>query len=188
MTVRVMLLSPAAGPAQRVARFDEDTPPDEAGLRRARAAAGALPSAASALTAPSGRCRATCAALGLEARPVPELRGPDMGRWRGLTLDEAVAAEPAGVTAWLTEPEAAPHGGESVASLVARVGAWLDALPEGRVLAVTEPGVVRAAVVHALGLAPEVFWRLDVAPLSLTELSGRSGRWNLRCGVRLDGA
>ncbi len=49
-------------------------------------------------------------------------------------------------------------------------------------LAVAEPAVVRAAIVHALGLPPALFWRLDVPPLTLTELTGRSGRWNLRCG------
>jgi broad specificity phosphatase PhoE len=60
----------------------------------------------------------------------------------------------------------------------------------GRVLAVTEPAVTRAAIVRALALPAEAFWRLDVAPLTLTELSGRSGRWNLRCGRPLarDGA
>ncbi|MBO0517925.1 hypothetical protein J0695_40265, partial [Streptomyces beijiangensis] len=44
---------------------------------------------------------------------------------------------------------------------------------------------VRAAVVQALGLPAEGFWRLDVVPLTATELSGRSGRWNLRCGSPL---
>ncbi|MFE6133610.1 histidine phosphatase family protein, partial [Streptomyces sp. NPDC056437] len=44
-----------------------------------------------------------------------------------------------------------------------------------------------AVTVHALGLPTEVFWRLDVAPLTLTELSGRAGRWNLRCGRPLAG-
>ncbi|MFD5204753.1 histidine phosphatase family protein, partial [Streptomyces sp. NPDC058375] len=49
-------------------------------------------------------------------------------------------------------------------------------------LAVAETAVVRAAVVHALRLPSEAFWRLDVAPLTLTELSGRSGRWNVGLG------
>ncbi|MFE9015741.1 histidine phosphatase family protein [Streptomyces cyaneofuscatus] len=56
------------------------------------------------------------------------------------------------------------------------------------VLAVAEPAVVRAAVVHALALPVEAFWRLDVAPLVLTELSGRSGRWNVRLGRPLAAA
>jgi hypothetical protein len=36
--------------------------------------------------------------------------------------------------------------------------------------------------VGALGLPLSVFWRLDVPPLTVTELSGRAGRWNLRLG------
>nr|EIF93375.1 phosphoglycerate mutase [Streptomyces tsukubensis NRRL18488] len=44
--------------------------------------------------------------------------------------------------------------------------------------------MVRAAVVHALALPPEAFWRLDVPALTVTELSGREGRWNLRLGTR----
>ena len=45
--------------------------------------------------------------------------------------------------------------------------------------------MIRAALVHALDLPPRTFWRLDVAPLTATELSGRSDRWNLRCGLPL---
>ncbi|MGW4811202.1 hypothetical protein ACWEPB_06045 [Kitasatospora cineracea] len=42
------------------------------------------------------------------------------------------------------------------------------------------------ALQHALAEAPSepaaAFWRLDVAPLTVTSLSGRAGRWNLHCG------
>ncbi|WP_344097888.1 histidine phosphatase family protein, partial [Streptomyces stramineus] len=140
--------------------------------------------ASTRLTAPSARCRQTARALGLDARPEPGLRDLDAGRWRGLTLEEVAAAEPEAVATWLADPEAAPHGGESVRALADRTGGWLDSLAggDGRVLAVVEPAVVRALVVHALGLPPHAFWRLDVPPLSLTGLSGRAGRWNLRCG------
>ncbi|MEX2980460.1 histidine phosphatase family protein [Streptomyces sp. C36] len=185
MTTRVMLISPATGSALRAARFDDGSPLDEAGERAARAAAGALPRADRAVTAPAPRCRRTAAALGLDdAEPVGALRDLEVGRWRGRSLEEVMAAEPEAVAAWLADPGAAPHGGESVVALTGRVGAWLDGLAGdgGRVLAVVEPAVVRAALVHALGLPAPVFWRLDVSPLSLTELSGRAGRWNLRCG------
>jgi hypothetical protein len=55
------------------------------------------------------------------------------------------------------------------------------------VLAVVEPDVVRAAVVCALAAPAGVLWRVDVPPLTVTELSGRSGRWNLRAGTDLAG-
>ncbi|MCC3767589.1 histidine phosphatase family protein [Streptomyces sp. UNOC14_S4] len=186
MTVRVMLVSPATNPALRNPRFDDGASSlDAAGLRQARAAAGALPGADRYLCAPAARCRETADALGLEASPTTDLADLDVGRWTGRTLDDVTAADPGAVAAWLSDPAAAPHGGESVAALVERVGAWLDKQAAGRVLAVVEPAVVRAAAVHALGLPTAVFWRLDVLPLTLTTLTGRSGRWNLRVGQPL---
>ncbi|MEW1612727.1 MULTISPECIES: histidine phosphatase family protein [unclassified Streptomyces] len=186
MTVRVMLVSPAMNAALRGARFDGDTPLDRAGERDARAAAPAVPEAGLVLSGPSERCRGTAAALGLTADLEPALAGWDLGRWSGRRLDEMGAAEPAAVAAWIDDPAAAPHGGESLRNLLERVGGWLAGAGggggSGSVLGVAEPAVVRAAVVHALALPPVAFWRLDVAPLALTELSGRSDRWNVRLG------
>lgn len=187
MTVRVMVISPAMNPALREARFDGDAPLDRSGRERARAAAGAVPAAGLALSGTSQRCRETTEALGLTARAEPALAGWDLARWAGRRLDEVAAAEPERVTAWLGDPSAAPHGGESLRDLVGRIGGWLDSLggpdaPGTSFLAVAEAAVVRAAVVHGLRLPPEAFWRLDVAPLTLTELSARSGRWNVGLG------
>ncbi|MGW6917037.1 histidine phosphatase family protein [Kitasatospora sp. NPDC054939] len=198
MTVRVIFISPATGAALRRARFDDDGPLDAAGSRAAGAAAHALPAVAAAYASPSVRCRETAAALGLAPVEVPALRGCDPGRWRGRALDEVAAEEPEAVQAWLSDPAAAPHGGESLLALHARVAAWLDGLAAqgapgadpaaaGRVVAVVEPDVVRAAGVHALGAPAQAHWRLDVPPLSATELSGRAGRWNLRVAARLGG-
>ncbi|MCF3103567.1 histidine phosphatase family protein [Streptomyces roseoverticillatus] len=184
MTVRVMLISPAAVAAHE-ARFGDDGPLDATALRRTKAA-GRLPAAGRVLTAPSPRCRETAAVLGADAAEAePALRDLDAGRWRGRELMELGASEPEALAAWLTDPDAAPHGGESVRDVIARVGGWLDGLEDGRVLAVAAPAAIRAAVVHGLALPAQSFWRLDVQPLSLTELTGRGGRWNLRCGVPL---
>ncbi|MEE4496246.1 histidine phosphatase family protein [Streptomyces sp. BE230] len=185
MTVRVMLISPAMNAALREARFAGDAPLDEAGLRQARAAADLLPATDRALHGPSRRCTLTADALGVGSADEHALRDWELGRWTGARLDGVSASEPEAVAAWLADPSTSPHGGESLLELCARAGAWLDALDDsspGRVLAVVEPAVIRAAVVHALDLPPQAFWRIDVAPLTLTELSGRSGRWNLRCG------
>ncbi|PCG83283.1 histidine phosphatase family protein [Streptomyces sp. WZ.A104] len=195
MTIRVMLISPAMNAALREARFDGDAPLDRSGRELAEAAAGAVPEAGTHLSGPSTRCLGTAAALGLAAVVTePALAGWDLGRWTGRRLDEVGAAEPAEVAAWLGDPSAAPHGGESLRDLVGRTGGYLDTLQGpgggsgGGVLAVVEPSVVRAAVVHGLRLPLEAFWRLDVAPLSLTELAGRSGRWNVRLGRPLTAA
>jgi broad specificity phosphatase PhoE len=181
MTVRLTLLC-AAARTERAVRFADD-PLDERALRRAEAAAAVLPRTATIYRAPSRRCTETAEALGWEsALPQPALRDLDMGSWYGRTLDDVAATDAPGLASWSADPEAAPHGGESVSRLCHRVAAWLDALPSdaGRVLAVVEQGVARAAVVHALGAPHRAFWRIDVPPLSAVELTGRSGRWNLR--------
>ncbi|MED7951989.1 histidine phosphatase family protein [Streptomyces sp. BE303] len=193
MTVRVIFVAPAIGPELRQARFvgegsvDEGDPLDAAGVRAARAAAPGLPAAAHRFVSPTARCRRTAEDLGLpDAVDEPALRGCAAGRWSGRTLDEVAADEPAAVMTWLADPAAAPHGGESVRQLCARVGAWLDgtaAALAGRVLVIAEPDVVRAAAVHALGIPDHAFRRLDVPPLAGVELTGRADRWNLRLGL-----
>lgn len=182
MTVRVTFISPAIGAALRGARFGDGEPLDQAG-RRSAEGAGPVRADGLVLNSPTARCRQTAEALGLAAAvPAAELAGWSMGRWRGRSLDEVAAAEPEEVGRWLADPDAAPHGGESLTALCARVAGWLTGLPDGQVLAVSEPELIRAAVVHALAVPAQAFWRIDVPPLTATELTGRSGRWNLRCG------
>ncbi|MEU3347981.1 histidine phosphatase family protein [Streptomyces sp. NPDC006700] len=187
MTRRITLISPATSPSLRQARFDEGDSLDNSGATQARSAAGSLPSAARVLLSPSVRCRETASALGLDGVETAELAGLDAGRWRGRTLEEVMATEPEAVGRWLADPDCAPHGGESVRDVCERVGRLLDTTrdTDGRTLAVVEPEVVRAAAVHVLDLPLAGFWRLDVPPLTATELSGRAGRWNLRLGQPL---
>lgn len=182
MTVRLTLLCSAASTECDV-RFGADAPLDKRALREARAAAGVLPTAGTWYAGPSQRCRQTAQALGGDAvAEEPALRDIDMGSWQGRTLDEVAAGDGAGLAVWMSDPDAAPHGGESVADVCHRIAAWLDALPAdaGQVLSVVEQAVARAAVVHALGAPPQSFWRIDVPPLSAFQLTGRVGRWNLR--------
>lgn len=187
MTSRVMLISPAVNASLREARFDDGCPLDASGLRLAEAASGALKSPDRAWLSPTVRCRGTAAALGLDAVEVPGLAGLDVGRWRGATLGEVSAGEPEAVARWLADPESAPHGGESVRALCDRAARWLEtaARDDGRIVAVVEPEVVRAVVVRVLGAPESAFWRVDVAPLTATGLSGRAGRWNVRAGQPL---
>ncbi|WP_405875947.1 histidine phosphatase family protein [Streptomyces sp. NBC_00005] len=184
MTSRVILISPAITAALREARFDDGCPLDDSGLRQARAAAGTLPAADRAWVSPTVRCRETADALGIDAVDAAELAGLDAGRWRGATLAEVSEQEPEALARWLSDPGAASHGGESVRALCGRVATWLEtaARAPGRCVAVVEPEIVRAAVVQALGAPESAFWRTDVPPLAAVELSGRSGRWNVRLG------
>jgi broad specificity phosphatase PhoE len=179
----LFLLCHGATRATRQAAFPLDEPAEEKGLAAAAGLAGCLPLVARVVVSPARCARQTTAALGLTAVEERAVRDCDWGRWRGRTLDEVIAAEPEAAASWLADPAAAPHGGESVAMLIRRVSCWMDAGSlSGRVLAVTHPAVVRAAVVHALGAPEQGFWRVDVPPLSLVELNRSAGRWSLRAG------
>lgn len=166
-----------------------DEPLDIRALDEARALAPHLDRADVAWTGPAARARQTAEALGLEATVAPELDECDFGAWGGRTLAELDTEDPGAVAAWIEDPAAAPHGGESLLALLDRVRGWLDAhAGDGsRVVAVTHAGVVRAAVVCALEAPAHAFWRLDVAPLSRTVLHAHDGRWTVR-GVNLPAA
>ncbi|GAA4665328.1 histidine phosphatase family protein [Streptomyces chumphonensis] len=185
MRARLTLLAAARSAPLLDARFDDDRPLDDAGWRELHRRVSALaPLAAAELRycSPSTGCRETGRALGLAPLAQPALRDCDMGRWHGLTLREVTAHEPRAVAAWLSDPFVAPHGGESLAAFIARVGSWLDTRPldaEGSIVAVAEPAVVRAALCHALTAAPGTYWHLDVRPLAAVTLTGRAGQWSL---------
>ena len=51
---------------------------------------------------------------------------------------------------------------------------------DGRAVAVTHAGVIKAAVICALDAPVGAFWQVDVAPLTITELHAHGGRWTLR--------
>ncbi|MET8140715.1 histidine phosphatase family protein [Sphaerisporangium sp. NPDC005288] len=145
------------------------------------------------LCGPAVRCLQTAAGLGLTAVVDHGLRDRNAGRWAGRTLAEIQAREPEELVAWLTDPAAAPHDGESVLALIERVAAWLRTAHGeggggggggdgggGRIIAVTHPDVIRAALVHVLGAPPETFWRIDAEPLTSVRLTSHAGRWRLR--------
>ncbi|MFJ8602193.1 histidine phosphatase family protein [Streptomyces shenzhenensis] len=185
MPLRVTFVAAARSSPLLAERFEDDRPLDQAGWDEVLRGAGELrPLAAADLRycSPTPRSRATGDALGYAPLVQLALRDCDMGRWRGLTLGEAMAREPASVDAWLADPHSTPHGGESLLAFVSRVGGWLDTRPaaDGRIVAVAEPSVIRAALVYVLKAPPATYWNIDVRPLSATTVTGRAGRWNLR--------
>ncbi|MFB7508063.1 histidine phosphatase family protein [Streptomyces broussonetiae] len=186
MPLRVTFVAAARSAPLLAERFEDDRPLDQAGWDEVQRVAGdLLPLAGAELRycSPTPRSRATGDVLGYTPLVQPALRDCDMGRWRGLTLGEAMAREPDAVDAWLADPRATPHGGESLLAFISRVGGWLDTRPAedgARIVAVAEPAVVRAALVYALKAPPATYWNIDVRPLSTTSVTGRAGRWNLR--------
>ncbi|MFJ1899545.1 MULTISPECIES: histidine phosphatase family protein [unclassified Streptomyces] len=184
MSVRVSLVAAARNSSLLGERFEDDRPLDETGWHEVQFAAPALlPLGAAELRycSPTARSRATGRALGFAPMVQPALRDCDMGRWRGLTLADVTAREPAAVDAWLADPRSAPHGGETLLAFISRIGGWLDTRPacDGLIVAVAEPAVVRAALVYALRAPPSTYWNVDVRPLSTVTLTGLPRRWSL---------
>ncbi|MFJ6435863.1 histidine phosphatase family protein [Streptomyces sp. NPDC091416] len=185
MSVRVSLVAAARSSSLLGERFDDDRPLDRAGWHEVQCAAPVLvPLGAAELRycSPTPRSRATGEALGFAPLVQPALRDCDMGRWRGCTLSDVTAREPAAVDAWLADPRSAPHGGEPLLAFISRIGNWLDTRPacDGSIVAVAEPAVVRAALVYALKAPPSTYWNVDVRPLSTVTLTGLPHRWSLR--------
>ncbi|GAA2391053.1 histidine phosphatase family protein [Nonomuraea africana] len=181
----------ASTPAMRGARFPSgEEPADPSSLEAAARLAASLGSADAgvAFVSPARAAWETAVAMGFAPVVVAALAEQDHGRWRGMPYEEVAVAEPESFARWLADPGAAPHGGESRTGAAARVARWLDGLREsggeyagrsggkGRVVAVCDVGVIRAALGHALGADPTPF---DLAPLSLTQVSAAREGWRI---------
>ncbi|MGW6500403.1 histidine phosphatase family protein [Nonomuraea angiospora] len=176
----VLFVRHASTPGMRAACFP--APGEEADAASLTRAAALTRTAAGAVVwaGPSVAARQTVAALGLAARVVPALAEADCGRWRGLPYERVAREEPDELASWLTDPHAAPHGGESLAAHAERVAAWLESVrAEPGVVAVCDAGAIRAALGHALGLDPLSAARFDLAPLSVTELTVTRAGWRV---------
>ena len=164
---RLLLVRHAPTSATRAASFPGDEPLDRRGREQAASLAALLPEHHELLCSPSLRCRETARAAGLDEPLVqPELAECDFGDWTGRSLAELHASDPDAVAAWMTDPDARPHGGESLAAFAIRVGLWLDeqAARQANAVAITHGGVVKAALVHALGAPIAAFWRTRREP------------------------
>jgi broad specificity phosphatase PhoE len=97
-------------------------------------------------------------------------------------LLDVEAEEPDSIKTWLSDVNAAPHGGESIARVLQRIATWLDLRigDDGHGIAVTHAAVVRGAILHAVGAPAQSFWHIDVGPLSVPELRNDGFRWRWR--------
>jgi broad specificity phosphatase PhoE len=185
--VRITFVSHGATPAVRRAAFPLNEGLEEAELTKIAGLGWSAPRVQQVLCGPERRAIETAQALGLEPVESMALRDCEYGEWRGRGLEELQVEDPDGLMAWLVDPEAAPHGGESVGMLVDRVGRWMqERVDKGHTLAVTHSSVIRAAVVEAMGAPLTGFWRVDVAPLTVTDLRFNGRVWTVRgVGARL---
>jgi broad specificity phosphatase PhoE len=126
---------------------------------------------------PEKRAQETAMVLGLSPTVDAALRDCNYGRWAGRDLSQLQLENADEVALWLSVPDAAPHGGESIRDMMVRVAAWLSGqVKSGHTVAVTHPSVIRAILVCVIEAPPQSFWRIDIAPLTLTDIrfNGRS--------------
>jgi len=137
-----------------------------------------LPPSTEAVCSPALRARQTAAAAGLDPRTDARLAECDFGSWAGRLISDVHGADAAGLARWMTDPDARPHGGETLTELSRRVGSWLDeragAEPQC-LIAVTHGGVIKVAVARVLRAPLRACWQIDVEPLSITELQVHDG-------------
>ena len=141
---------------------------EAAALADALAGSGAV----AVLSSPRERALETAAPiaarLGLAVITAPELDEIDVGDWTGRGF-AALAGDPDWAAWNTTRASARPPGGESMAEAGARALALLARQP-GPCVAVSHGDVIRAVLLAVLGLSPDAYDRLAVAPASVSTL------------------
>ncbi|MBN9068150.1 MAG: histidine phosphatase family protein [Rhizobiales bacterium] len=141
-----------------------------------------------AWVSPMRAARQTAERLSLDGKEDPELRELSYGNWTGRTIAEIDQEQPERLARWISDPDFDDHGGESVAGLLKRAGAWIEkrTSARGRIVAVTHTTVIKATIVHVLRAPPDALWRIDIAPLTFTDVRHDGRRWAIRsCGSPL---
>lgn len=144
--------------------------------------AAILPGGAVAVVSSLKRTRQTLQAIVAAGARLPEpLVEPDLaeqsfGRWEGLSWAEMQERDPDAYAGfWENPTRNAPPAGESFEAQMRRTTAVIERLNiefAGRdIVSVSHGGTIRAAVAHALGLAPEAAMAIVIDNLSLTRLS-----------------
>lgn len=131
------------------------------------------------VSSPLARARATAQAVadatGLGVEVHDGLIETDFGAWEGLTFREAAERDPELHSRWLGHDDVAPPGGESFAQVGQRLAQTrsdlVDRYRGRRVLAVSHVTPIKSLLREALGVGPELLFRLhlDLASLSIAE-------------------
>jgi broad specificity phosphatase PhoE len=157
-----------------------------------------LPQPALWSVTPLSRTRRTAEAIfaaGYPQQPLttePALIEQSLGDWQGLPHAELPARLKFPVPPfWPLSGLEHPPGGETLAHVIARVGAALERLavahPDRDLVIVMHGGAIRAAVAHALRIAPDTALLMSVQNLSLTRLERHAAAWRVVCVNELPG-
>jgi broad specificity phosphatase PhoE len=117
---------------------------------------------------------------GVELRAFRELAEQHLGEWQGLDRKAFLAERRVGTHAfWFAPADERPPGGESFVDLMERVAPAIERLTRehgGRdIVAVTHGGTIRAALGHALRIAPQAALAFATDNCALTRLDHLPG-------------
>jgi len=179
---RLTLICRGRTQATKLSGFSSDEPLLDGETVGARRIASTIRRVDRLLSAPERSACETAAAIGAPWTIDATFRDLDYGRWQGRTLAVIAANEPDALGLWISDANAAPHGGEPVTQMLARVSQWMtqNLAAGGHTVIVTHPIVIKAAVLAALDAPASSVWKLDVELLSVTDLRSDGRRWVLR--------
>jgi broad specificity phosphatase PhoE len=157
-----------------------DPPLTEVGYRQACALASALPRPARIVSSPLARARQTAAVLADGAGGGTDVEDVEVdARWIEMDYGDldgqpATALDARSWQTWRQDPTFVPAGGESLASVCARVReACLEMRDEAAradVVVVSHVSPIKAAVTWALGVGDEVAWRMFLSDAAICRI------------------
>jgi probable phosphomutase (TIGR03848 family) len=152
---------------------------NEEGIAQAQAVADRLSGEkiTAIYSSPLERCQETAASLaerlGLELRPLEDVKETNCGEWTGQALEELRKLE-----AWM-QVQVNPSSfrfpeGESMLEIQARMVAGLDRLqrqhPNETIAIFSHSDPIKLAIAYFVGMPLDLFQRLEVSPASISEL------------------
>jgi alpha-ribazole phosphatase len=151
-----------------------DEPLDDLGHLQAKAAAERVGPVDEVVSSPLGRARQTADAFGMPYTVDERWIELSYGEYEGMPMGDVPSEA---WRRWREDPAFAPVGGESLATLDARVRAACDDLAtravDRLVVVVSHVSPIKAAVGWALGAGVEVAWRTHLSHASICRIDVR---------------
>ena len=151
-----------------------DPPLDEVGRAQADALVSAVHQVDRLIVSPALRARQTAEVFKVEPEVDVRWQEMDYGDYDGMVIDQIPAEVWSG---WTGNAEFAPHGGEALSVVAARVRAACEELVEeardGHVVVVTHATPIKLAMAWALGVEAGIVWRSFVDQASITRVAIR---------------
>lgn len=152
-------------------RGTQDDPLSDLGWEQMRSAIGEHAPWSLVRSSPLKRCRhfadELATRLDVELEIMDGFREIGFGVWEGRTTAELMKHEPDALRAYWADPvNCTPPGGERLDQFIQRVHkAWETLIKESmnqHSILVCHGGVIRAILVHVLGMAHDKLWNIDV--------------------------